>query len=45
MNREQWAKEFFAVVDSRQPEKIATYMTATFDCRWRIWSPLSASIC
>jgi ketosteroid isomerase-like protein len=27
MNRKQWAKEFFAVVDSRQPEKIAAYMT------------------
>ncbi len=27
MNHKQWAKEFFAVVDSRQPEKIATYMT------------------
>jgi hypothetical protein len=27
MNRKQWAKEFFVVVDSRQPEKITTYMT------------------
>ena len=27
MNRAQWAKELFAVVDSRQPEKIAAYMT------------------
>jgi ketosteroid isomerase-like protein len=28
VNREQWVKEFFAVVDSRQPEKIAAYMTS-----------------
>jgi hypothetical protein len=27
VNREQWAKDFFAVVDSRQPQKIAAYMT------------------
>jgi ketosteroid isomerase-like protein len=27
MNRNEWAKEFFAVVDSRKPEKIVTYMT------------------
>jgi ketosteroid isomerase-like protein len=27
MDRTQWAREFFSVVDSRQPEKIATYMT------------------
>jgi hypothetical protein len=27
VNRAQWAKEFSAVVDSRQPEKIAAYMT------------------
>jgi hypothetical protein len=28
VNREQWAEEFFSVVDSRQPEKIAAYMTS-----------------
>ena len=27
MNRNEWAREFFSVVDSRKPEKIATYMT------------------
>jgi len=27
MNLENWAVQFFAVVDSRQPEKIAAYMT------------------
>jgi len=27
MIHKQWAKEFFAVVDSRQPAKIAEYMT------------------
>ena len=27
MNHKQWAEEFFAVVDSRQPEQIAAYMT------------------
>jgi len=27
MNRNEWAKEFFTIVDSRQPEKIAKYMT------------------
>jgi hypothetical protein len=27
MNRNEWAKEFFAAVDSRKPEKIAAYMT------------------
>jgi ketosteroid isomerase-like protein len=27
MSRNEWAKEFFAVVDSRKPEKIAAYMT------------------
>lgn len=27
MNRNEWAKEFFAVVDSRKPEEIAAYMT------------------
>jgi SnoaL-like domain len=27
VNREQWAKEFFAIVDSNQPEKIVAYMT------------------
>jgi hypothetical protein len=28
VNREQWVRDFFAVVDSRQPEKIAAYMTS-----------------
>ena len=28
MNREQWARDFVPVVDSRQPEKIAAYMTS-----------------
>ena len=27
MNRNEWAKEFFAAVDSRKPEKISAYMT------------------
>lgn len=27
MNQEIWAREFFRVVDSRQPQKIAQYMT------------------
>ena len=28
VNREQWARDFVPVVDSRQPEKIAAYMTS-----------------
>jgi hypothetical protein len=27
MKRIEWAREFFSVVDSREPEEIATYMT------------------
>jgi len=34
MNYEEWVTEFFRLVDSRQPEKIAEYMTE--DVRLRL---------
>jgi hypothetical protein len=42
MIRKQWAKEFFAVVDSRQPAKIAEYMTD--DVRLQVELPCTSTL-